>query len=117
MNYGELTTRIAQVMHRGDLTAQMPNFVADATERINRRLELQLAVPVTDGDTNDVLASYPMLYFYAAMVPACEFVSNLDDADYYDQRFELEADRHYVTAGANTTEPLVITPEGSTDGA
>lgn len=113
MNLSELNTRIQRTAHRTFAVADLANFVLDSTERINRRLNLQLVNPVVGTDTNEVLTDYPLLYIYAALCSAYQHLNNGDNAIYYDGLWETECDRQNVTQAASTdvyaTEPPVMT--------
>ena len=108
MNYGQLKARIASTMHRSELlTTQVPNFVADATVRINNRLGLGLAPLVADDDTNPVLTDSYLLYLYAGLQAGYEFLNNGDNAEYYGRRFEATADIVNVTGNDASTDPYL----------
>lgn len=107
MNYGQLKTRIASALHRSDLTARIPDFVGDATVRINNRLGLGLADLVADDDTNPVLTDSPLLYLYAGMQAGYEYLNNGDNAQYYGRRFEATADIVNVTGNDASTDPYL----------
>lgn len=106
MTYLELITQLAQIAHRGDLSAQMYNFVQAATEQINRRLTLELVPLVADADTNDILTKWPLLYQYAGMAALYEFTNDGDNVTFYLQRFWDECDSQNITAPG--TEPLYM---------
>ena len=109
MTADEITTRIAQILHRSDLGPQMANFVSDANERINRRFGTAFVVPVGTAP----LPAGDLLYLYAALVSANLFLNNGDNARTFEQAWELECDRQNVlspggTVDAYTTEPPFI---------
>jgi hypothetical protein len=106
MTPAELKTRIAQIMHRSDLGPQLDNFVNDANERINRRFGVALTVP---ADADPLPTGTDQLYLYAAITAAYEFLNNGDNARYYDQKWELEADRQ------NVLQPGTVTDNFATD--
>ena len=109
MNYTELEARLAGIAHRTDLTTTIPLFVADATERINRRFGLQLVSPVADTDTNDVLTNFPLLYIYAAAQSMFEYLNNGDNAIYYNGLWEVETNRQ------NISNPNTVTDQYTAD--
>jgi hypothetical protein len=106
MTPAELKARIAQIMHRSDLGAQLPNFVNDANERINRRFGTTLTVP---ADADPLPTGTDQLYLFAALVAGYEFLNNGDNARYYDEKWELEADRQ------NILQPGTVTDNYATD--
>jgi hypothetical protein len=100
MNYVELKTRLADILHRADLTGQMDNFVQDATERINARFGTAFPHLVLDTDTNAVLEAPAMapeqpdakrLYIFASLVSAYTFTNDGENALSYDKQFESAA--------------------------
>jgi hypothetical protein len=101
MTPAELKTRISQTLHRTDLGPQLDNFVADANERINRRFGVALTVPI---DTDPLPEGTDQLYLYAAITAAYEFLNNGDNARYYDQKWELEADRQNILQPGTATD-------------
>ena len=107
MNLGELSTRVAQITHRSDLAPQATNFADDATKKINRRLGLELEPLVDPTDTNEILTNYPLLYLYAALVSAFEYIHEGDAARMYNDRWLEEIDYQYITA-PGTTEPIYM---------
>jgi hypothetical protein len=107
MTLDDLKDRIAAILHRSDLTAQMDNFISDAQFKIERRFGILL--PSIDP----LPAQTEMLFLYSALESAYEHLNNGDNAKYYFDKFELEADRQNVlNPGTVTdnfaTEPLVI---------
>jgi hypothetical protein len=107
MTANELITRVAQIMHRADLGAQLPNWVADATRRINRRFGIELPVPV-NGDVLPV--GTEDLFLWAALTQGYEHLNNGDNAKYYDQKWELEADRQNVLSPGSVTDNYAAAP-------
>ena len=99
----ELKTRISQILHRTDLTAQMDNFVADANERINRRFGTALVV--TPGGA---LAAGDLLYLYAALASAHSFLNNGDNTKFYQDIWELECDRQNVCAPGSPVDNYAL---------
>jgi len=115
MNYLELKQRIAGILHRSDLATQLPLFIEDARERINRRFGLELVALSGDTDTNDVLTNFPLLYVYAACQSAYEYLNNGNNAVYMSDSWEKECDRQNVTNGGTATDnypdgPYIKTP-------
>lgn len=106
MTYSELKSRLAQISHRNDLEPQMASFVDMAKERINRRFGLSLATLSGDADTNEVLSLWPILYLYASLQALYEFLNNGDNATYYKDLWEQEADRQNITGASTATDPL-----------
>jgi len=109
MNNLQLQQRLAGIAHRSDLTSQLPLFVADATERINRRFGLELAPLVSDNDTNPVLTSFPLLYEYSAAQSMFEYLNNGQNAIYYSDRWERECDRQNVLNPYTATDKYTAT--------
>ena len=103
----ELYAKIATTLHRSDLTTTIPLFVQDANERINRRFGTALTVP---ADTAPLPTGCDLLYFYAAMQGAYEYLNNGDNARYYAQSWELEADRQNVLQPGTVTDNFALEP-------
>lgn len=108
MNYTELQARVLGIAHRGDLVAQMEGFASDANEKINRRFSLALVAPSTTNATNEVLTSYPLLYVYAALTSLYDYLDNTDDADRYQEKWNIEADAQNVSQSGAVTDPWTI---------
>ena len=108
MIYTELVARLAAISHRGDLTTQMPNFVADATEKINRRFNLQLVAPVSGNDTNEVLTKWPLLYIYSGLVSLYGHLNNDDQAMFYAAQWAAEVDSQNINQPGTATDPWTI---------
>jgi hypothetical protein len=106
MTPADLKTRIAQITHRTDLGAQLDNFVNDANERINRRFGVSLTVP---ADADPFAEGIYLLYLFAALAAAYEHLNNGDNAAYYSNKWELEADRQ------NVLQPGTVTDNYATD--
>lgn len=55
MNYSDISTRVADWINRGDLSARIPDFIELAEERMNRALRVRqmemslVATPITDN--------------------------------------------------------------------
>lgn len=107
MTPADLKTRIADITHRRDLTQQLDKFVAEANERINRRFGITLTVP---ADADPLPAGTDQLYLYAGLTAAYEFLNNGDNARYYDQKWELEADRQNVLNPGTVTDNYAAEP-------
>ena len=107
MTLADLKARIASVMHRNDMTNNIPNRIADATERINRRFGIALVNPVVDADP---LPAPDLLYLYASLVSGYEHLNNGDNARYYAERWELEADREVVLNPGGVTDNYAAEP-------
>ena len=117
MNNQQLKQRLAGISHRSDLTNQLPLFVQDATERINRRFNLTLPELVSDLDTNAVLTQFPLLYVYSASSSMFEYLNNGENAMYYDNKWEVECDRQNVLSPYTATDaytednpPYILSP-------
>lgn len=103
-----LKARIAEVTHKSDLTGQMTNFLADALAKINERFGVNITQPT---DNVDYPAGTDLLFYYAALVSAYEFTHNADAAAYYNDKFELWADRQNVlNPGSETDNYATINP-------
>jgi len=113
MNYGELQAYIAAFLHRTDLSGQIPDFVENARERLNRRFNLVLVPLVDDTDTNDLLTATPSLYYYAAISNGYGFLHNGEAMTTYNTRWEDECDRQNILQpfgpADNFTAPPIIT--------
>lgn len=105
MNYGELKARLSSTLHRTDLDAQLPAFVADAQDRICRRFTIDLDPLVDDADTDPVLATSHLLYFYAAMAEAYRFLRDDRGAAQWDQAWEVQASREVLSGRTAFTDP------------
>lgn len=114
MTYQELQDRLIYASHRKDLTTKVPQFIADAQTEISQRLTLTLAPFVNPDDTDEVLTSAPMLYFYAALAQLWESVMEFEAASYAWNRYDAELSNYYINAPG--TAALVITPEEPSDG-
>ena len=104
MTFAELQTKIAQTLHRTDMTSVIPQFIDDANERINRRFGVALTVGT------DIPAGTQLLYFYAAMQAANEYLNNGDNARYYAEAWELEGDRQNVLQPGTVTDNYAAEP-------
>jgi hypothetical protein len=102
----DLKTRIAQVMHRTDLTAQMDNFVADAFERVNRRF----GTAFIKGADTETLPAATLLFLWPAMQSANEFIRDSDAAMWAAEQFDLEAGRQNVTGATSATDQFAGEP-------
>jgi hypothetical protein len=98
MTLDDLKARIAVILHRSDLTAQMDNFISDAQLRIERRFGIVL--PAIDP----IPAQTELLFQYAALTSAYEHLNNGENAQYYFDKFELEADRQNVLNPGTITD-------------
>ena len=98
MTFTELAAAIAQNLHRTDLTSVIPQFISNANERINRRFGVALT------DSGDIPEGTYLLYYYAALQAANEYLNNGDNARYYADRWELEADRQNVLSPGTVTD-------------
>lgn len=86
----ELKARIADITHKSNLTNQMDNFLADALAKVNERFGVALTQP---NNNTDYPTGTDLLFLYAALVSAYEYLHNGDAAVYYADKFELWADR------------------------
>lgn len=104
MTLAQLKTRIADILHRTDLSAQMDNFIDDARLKIERRFGVVLAAidPIPAGTEN--------LFIYSALQSAYEHLNNGDNAIYCHERFELEADRQNVLNPGTITDNYATEP-------
>lgn len=59
MIYSELQTAIADYMHRTDLTAQIPNFIARAEAKLFRELNIKALNIITTGTTTGEYITLP----------------------------------------------------------
>lgn len=109
MTYLELQNKIIDQSHRKDMAARVPQFIDDARVLINYRLSLELAPFTMPDETNEVLDSNHLLYFYPAMKALYEFIFEFETANYFDMLWQNLASDYYVNREG--TEPVVITPE------
>lgn len=58
-NYSDLQSAVANYLHRGDLTGQIPDFISLAEARLNRRLRLRAMENTTTGTTTGQTISLP----------------------------------------------------------
>lgn len=101
MTLQELKDRVASILHRTDLTPQMDNFIGDAKLKIERRFGIVL--PAIDP----IPPKTEMLFLYSALESAYEHLNNGENAQYYFDKFELEADRQNVLAPGSITDTFV----------
>jgi len=104
MTLQDLKDRIAAILHRSDLTPQMDNFIADAQQRIERRFGIVL--PAIDP----IPAGTETLFLTASLQSGYEHLNNGDNAGYYNQRWELEADRQNVLNPGTVTDNYAAEP-------
>jgi hypothetical protein len=100
MTPAQMKARIAQVMHRDDLGDQMANFMADATEKINRKFGVALVLPADDKP----LPAPDMLYLYAGLQAGFEFANDGDNAVFASDRFAQEAAAQFLTGNGSATD-------------
>lgn len=98
MTLDELKTRIAQILHRTDLGPQLDNFISDAQFKIERRYGIILAA------IDPIPPQTESLFLYSALESAYEHLNNGDNAKYYFDKFELEADRQNVLNPGTITD-------------
>lgn len=55
-NYSDLQTAVANYLHRGDLTALIPDFITIAEAKINRELRLRAMEQTATGSVSDSVA-------------------------------------------------------------
>lgn len=110
MTFDQLYAKIADKVHRKDMTARLPTFVDAARQMLNGRLSLALVPPTAPTETNEILTDWPLLYFYAALAELYEFIEEYETASYFHGKWDREVDRYYVTRAG--TEPLAILSEG-----
>lgn len=117
MNYGELKTRVAQVLHRTDLTVNMVDFMHDATERINARFGTAFADLVADTDTNAVLeapSTAPLqptassLYLFGMLESAYLFLNDGENQATYGQRFDAAANQVSMAGKIPELDPYTV---------
>jgi hypothetical protein len=98
MTLQDLKDRIAAILHRSDLSAQMDNFIGDAQFKIERRYGITLAA------IDPIPPQTESLFLYSALESAYEHLNNGDNAKYYFDKFELEADRQNVLNPGTITD-------------
>lgn len=113
MTFQELYDKIADKVHRKDMTDRIPKFVDDARTMLNLRLGLVLEPPADPDDTSEFLTDWPLLYYYAALGELYEFIEEYETGSYFAGKWEREVDRYYITRLG--TEPLVIIPVDGTE--
>jgi len=104
MTLQDMKDRIASILHRKDLTAQMDGFISDAQLRMQRRFGIEFAA------IDPVPARTELMFLYAALSSAYEHLNNGDNAKYYDNKFELEADRQNVLDPGSGTDRYAAEP-------
>jgi hypothetical protein len=107
MDFTGLSAEVLSISHRSDLAAQVDNFALHATERINRRLGLDLVSPASGTDTNDILTNWPLLYIYGTLVALYEYINEGDNVRHYRQAFMQEIDGQNITSTAATETPVM----------
>jgi hypothetical protein len=113
MTPAQMKTRIAEVMHRNDLTGQMANFMADAMERINRKFGVALVLPAD----NEPLPAPDLLFLYAGLQAGYEFTNNGENAVFASDRFEQECRGQFLTGNGSATDQFAGVPPVITAGA
>lgn len=109
MTLQDLKDRIAAILHRSDLSSQMDNFIGDAQQKIQRRFGVVL------GAIDPIPAGTETLFLTSALQSAYEHLNNGDNAVYYHDRFELEADRQNVTSPGTVTDVFTaVDDQGAT---
>jgi hypothetical protein len=103
MTIQELKNRIAAILHRSDLNGQLDNFINDAKLRIERRFGIDLL------SIEPIPAGTETLFLTSSLQSAYEHLNNGDNATYYFDKFELEADRQ------NVLNPGTVTDNYATD--
>ena len=106
MTLNDLITRVAQTTHRTDLTALVPAWAQDATERINRRFGVTLVM----GAATDPLPAPDLIYLFATMQAAYEYLNNGDNAQAYSTKWELECDRQNVLNPGSVLDNYAAAP-------
>jgi hypothetical protein len=106
MTSAQMKARIAEVLHRNDLTAQMDNFMADAMERINRKFGVALVLPADDQP----LPAPDMLFLYAGLQSAYEFTNNGENAVFASERFAQECRGQFLTGNGSATDQFAGVP-------
>lgn len=107
MTYGQIKAMLLDAMHRKDMETRVGVFMDDARTMLNDRLGLELLPLSLDADTNDVLNSHHLLYFYAAMRSFYLFIKEHETAATYNGLWEQQVDNYWINRTG--TEPLVIT--------
>lgn len=105
MTLDNLKARIAAILHRLDLTPQMDNFIGDAKLKIERRFGIRFT------SIDQIPDQTEMLFLYAGLQSAYEHLNNGENAQYYFDKFELEADRQNVLAPGSVTDPYTTTDD------
>jgi hypothetical protein len=110
-DYNTLIADIAQITHRTDLGPRMQSIVNQANEMLEVRLSKTLEAPSPTNLTNELLTQQYNLYLYAALMPAYEFINELDMVDHYQKRWLEEVDYYYITSldSADSTPVMVGT--------
>jgi hypothetical protein len=104
MTLQDLKDRIAAILHRKDLTPQLDNFVVDARYKIERRFGILLPY------IEPIPPQTELLFLYAGLESAYEHLNNGDNAKYYFDKFELEADRQNVLNPGTITDNFAAAP-------
>lgn len=104
MTLQELKDKLASILHRSDLTSQMDNFISDAQLKIQRRFGVVLAA------IDPIPAGTELLFQLWALQSAYEHLNNGDNAKYYHELAELEADRQNVLQPGTETDNYASEP-------
>jgi len=109
MTFTELCDKIERTSHRKDMGTQIPLFVNDARVMLNYRLGLAMPALQAPADTNEILQTNWLLFFYPSMKALYEYIVEIETAAYYDQLYQDQVSSYYTTRAGTT--PLVVTPE------
>lgn len=90
MNYGEIKAQIDQWTHRSDLTAEVPQFIYNVSQRLGRRLGVMPSPLIADTDTNSILTTHPLLYLYGSLREVGIFTENVDMVQAYEMLYQAE---------------------------
>ena len=105
--YSELKTAVANWINRTDLTSRIPEFIALAETRINRRLRIRAMETVYNADTASSTKLYALPTGFAGMR---SFKLNTDPLTDLDYMTPENMDR--IWAGSSTGKPKAYTLEG-----
>lgn len=85
--YANLQDEVVGWLHRANLSAQVPSFIALAETAINRKLGT--AFVLSDAaPTNEVFASAPDLYLYGALAQAAPYMRDDARVGFWKSEFE-----------------------------
>lgn len=98
MDYGTLQNRVASWLHRSDLSGEIPDFIDQARQRINRRFGTEYPQLVNTTDTNASLTEHGDMWLFASLVEGYTFLHNGAAAEAFDGRYGAAANQINITS-------------------